>query len=190
MTRILYNLLFPLAFLVILPRYLARMFHRGGYLHDFGQRFARYAPELRARFDRGEWIWVHAVSVGELLIALKLLDELHRRHPAWHFIVSSTTSTAHALALGRQTDWWVPVYTPVDFPHLVRRALDAVRPRAIVLTESEMWPNFIWTARRRHITVILVNARVSQRSARRYRRFAPVLRAVTRHLQAIGLQEK
>ena len=145
---------------------------------------------MRARFDRGEWIWVHAVSVGELLIALKLLDELHRRHPAWHFIVSSTTSTAHALALGRQTDWWVPVYTPVDFPHLVRRALDAVRPRAIVLTESEMWPNFIWTARRRNIPVILVNARVSPRSARRYRRFAPVLRAVTRHLQAVGLQEK
>ena len=190
MTRILYNLLFPLAFLVILPRYLVRMVRRGGYRLDFGQRFARYAPELRSRFDRGEWIWVHAVSVGELLIALKLLDELHRRHPAWRFAVSSTTSTAHALALGRQTDWWVPIYAPVDFPPLVRRALDAVRPRAVVLTESEMWPNFIWTAQRRHIPVVLVNARVSPRSARRYRRFAPVLRAVTRHLQAIGLQEK
>ena len=190
MTRFLYNLLFPLAFLVILPCYLARMFRRGDYRRDFSQRFARYTPELRSRFDHGEWVWVHAVSVGELLIALKLLDELHRRHPAWRFAVSSTTSTAHALALERQTDWWVPIYTPVDFPPFVRRALDAIRPRAIVLTESEMWPNFIWTARRRHIPVVLVNARVSPRSARRYRRFAPVLRAVTRHLQAVGLQEK
>ena len=190
MTRFLYNLLFPLAFLVILPCYLARMFRRGDYRRDFGQRFARYSPELLARFDRGEWIWIHAVSVGELLTALKLLDELHRRHPAWRFAVSSTTSTAHALALERQTDWWVPIYTPVDFPLFVRRALDAIRPRAIVLTESEMWPNFIWTARRRRIPVVLVNARVSPRSARRYRRFASVLRSVTRNLQAVGLQEK
>jgi len=190
MTRFLYNLLFPLAFLVILPRYLVRMFRRGDYRRDFGQRFARYTPELRARFDRGEWIWVHAVSVGELLVALKLLDALHRRHPAWRFAVSSTTSTAHALALERQTDWWIPLYTPVDFSFFVRRALNTVRPRAIVLTESEMWPNFIWMAHRRRIPVVLVNARVSPRSARRYHRFAPILRAVTQHLHEVGLQEE
>jgi 3-deoxy-D-manno-octulosonic-acid transferase len=190
MTRLLYNLLFPFALLAILPRYLARMFRRGGFRRDFGQRFARYDPALRGEFAQGEWIWVHAVSVGELLIALKLLGELHRRHPSWRFVVSSTTSTAHALALGRRQDWWVPVYTPVDFPPFVRRALDAVRPRAIVLVESEMWPNFVWTAAGRGLPVLLVNARVSPRSARRYRRFAPVLRAVTRHLSAVGLQEK
>lgn len=190
MTRLFYNLLFPFAFLVILPRYLARMFRRGDYRRDFGQRFARYAPELRARFTDGPWIWVHAVSVGELLIALKLLDELHRRRPDWRFAVSSTTSTAHALALEKQQDWWVPIYTPVDFPPIVRRAFDAVKPRAIVLTESEMWPNFIWTAAARDLPIMLVNARVSPRSDRRYRRFAPLLRSVTRHLDAVGLQEK
>lgn len=190
MTRFFYNLLFPFAFVVILPRYLARMFRRGDYRSDFGQRFARYAPGLRNRFAGGEWIWVHAVSVGELRIALKLLEELHHRHPGWRFAVSSTTSTAHALALNEQQDWWVPVYTPVDFPPIVRRALDVVRPRAILLTESEMWPNFVWTAARRAIPVLLVNARVSPRSSRRYRRFAPLLRSVTRHLAAVGLQEK
>lgn len=190
MTRFVYNLLFPFAFLALLPRYLSRMFRRGDYRRDFGQRFARYSDELRGRFGHGDWIWVHAVSVGELLIALKLLAELHRRHPSWRFVVSSTTSTAHALALSRQEDWWVPVYSPVDFPPVVRRALDSVRPRAIILTESEMWPNFIWTAADRGLPVVLVNARVSPRSGRRYRRFARVLRAVTRHLAGVGLQEK
>jgi len=189
MTRLLYKLLFPLVFLAVLPRYLARMFKRGGFRQNFGQRFARYAPEIRERFRQGEWLWVHAVSVGELLIALKLLDELHRRHPHWRFAVSSTTSTAHALALARQQDWWVPLYTPVDFAGVVRRALDGVRPRAIILTESEMWPNFVWEAARRGLPVVLVNARVSPRSARRYRKFAPILRSVTRHLAAVGLQE-
>ena len=190
MTRLFYNLLFPLAFLVILPCYLARMFRRGDFRRDFGQRFARYAPELRARFARGPWIWIHAVSVGELLIALKLLDELHRRHPDWRFAVSSTTSTAHTLALSKQQDWWVPIYTPVDLPPIVRHALDTVRPRAIILTESEIWPNFVWTAARRGLPAVLVNARVSPRSGRRYRRFAPLLRAVTHHLAVVGLQEK
>jgi 3-deoxy-D-manno-octulosonic-acid transferase len=190
MTRLLYNLLFPFAFLAILPRYLQSMFRRGDYRRDFGQRFARYEPALRERLRHGAWIWVHAVSVGELLIALKLLDELHRRHPDWKFVVSSTTSTAHALALEKQQDWWVPVYTPVDFQPVVRRAFDLVQPRAVILTESEMWPNFIWTAARRQIPVLLVNARVSPRSARRYRRFARILRPVTRCLRFVGLQEK
>jgi len=189
MMRLLYNLLFPFALLAILPRYLTRMFRRGGFREDFGQRFARYAPELRDRFGRGDWIWVHAVSVGELLIALKLLEELHRRHPAWQFVVSSTTSTAHALALQRQQDWWVPVYTPVDFAPVVRKALNVIRPRAIVLTESEMWPNFVWQADDRRIPIVLVNARVSPRSERRYRRFAAFLRPVAGRLSAVGLQE-
>jgi len=190
MIRFLYNLLFPLALLVILPRYLARMFRRGDYRRDFGQRFARYSPELRNRLASGEWLWVHAVSVGELLIALKLLAELHRRRPEWKFIVSSTTSTAHALALSKQQDWWIPVYTPVDFAPVVRKAFDQARPRAVILTESEMWPNFVWIAADRSIPVIMVNARVSPRSAARYRRFAPVLRPVAGKLAAVGLQEK
>ena len=190
MIRFFYNLLFPLALLVILPRYLARMFRRGDYRRDFGQRFARYSPELRNRLASGQWLWVHAVSVGELLIALKLLAELHRRRPEWKFIVSSTTSTAHALALSKQQDWWVPVYTPVDFAPVVRKAFDQARPRAVILTESEMWPNFVWTAADRNTPVIMVNARVSQRSAARYRRFAPLLRPVAGKLAAVGLQEK
>ncbi|MEX1045714.1 MAG: glycosyltransferase N-terminal domain-containing protein [Chthoniobacterales bacterium] len=189
MTRLLYTLLFPLAFLAILPRYLARMVRRGGFRRDFGQRFGRYDPDLRERFRHGEWFWVHAVSVGELLIALKLLAELHRRHPAWRFVVSSTTSTAHDLARQKQQDWWVPVYTPVDFGPVVRHAFAAVRPRAVILTESEMWPAFIWSAAARDLPVLLINARVSPRSARRYHRFAPLLRTVTRHLAGVGLQE-
>lgn len=187
--RLLYNIVFPVVFLAALPAYLLRMVRRGGFRRDFSQRFARYSPEVMARFASGPWIWVHAVSVGELLVALKVVGELHRRHPDWRFVISSTTSTAHALALARQDDWLLPVYTPLDLPWIVRRALDAVRPRAIILTESEMWPNFLWSASDRGIPVVLVNARVSPRSERRYRRFACILRPVTRHLAAVGLQE-
>ena len=187
--RLLYNAVFPLALLLSLPAYLVRMVRRGNYRRDFSQRLGRYAPELRARFASGEWFWVHAVSVGEFLVALKIIGELHRRHPSWRFVISSTTSTAHALALSKQQDWWVPVYTPIDLRSFVKRALNAVRPRAVVLVEGEMWPNFVWTCTDRGIPVVLANARVSPRSARRYRKFARIARSVARHLSGAGLQE-
>ena len=187
--RLLYNAVFPLILLLSLPAYLVRMVRRGNYRRDFGQRLGRYAPELRARFAAGEWFWVHAVSVGEFLVALKIIGELHRRHPTWRFVVSSTTSTAHALALSKEQDWWVPVYTPIDLGSFVKRALGAVRPRAVVLVEGEMWPNFVWTCADRGIPVVLANARVSPRSAARYRKFAGVVRSVARHLCGAGLQE-
>lgn len=189
MIRFLYNVLLPLGILAVLPRYLLRMFRRGNFRRDFGQRFARFSPELREHFCHGEWVWVHAVSVGELLVAMKVVEELHRRNPEWKFVISNTTSTAHAIALTKQQDWLVAIYGPLDLAPFVRRAFDLVRPLAIVLTESEMWPNFIWEAARRSVPVLLINARMSPRSQRRFQRFAPLVRTVTRHLCAVGLQE-
>jgi 3-deoxy-D-manno-octulosonic-acid transferase len=187
--RFLYNAIFPLVLLVMLPAYLLRMVRRGNYRRDFAQRFGRYRPELRQRFAEGRWVWVHAVSVGELLIALKIIGELHRRHPEWRFAVSSTTSTAHSIALEKSEDWWVPIYTPLDLPNFVRSALDSVRPQCVILVEGEMWPNFVWACADRGIPVVLANARVSPRSARRYRRFARIARSVAQHLSGAGLQE-
>ncbi|MFM8458264.1 MAG: 3-deoxy-D-manno-octulosonic acid transferase [Chthoniobacterales bacterium] len=187
--RFLYNLVFPIVLMVSLPGYLLRMVRRGNYRRDFAQRLGRYSPGLQSRFARGEWIWVHAVSVGELLVALKIIAELHRRQHGWNFVVSSTTSTAHALALEKRAEWLVPVYTPIDLPFFVRRALDAVRPKAVVLVEGEMWPNFVWTCRDRKISVVLTNARVSPRSARRYEKFAGIARTVVSQLTAVGVQQ-
>ena len=186
--RFLYNVVFPIVLLVSLPAYLLRMVRRGNYRRDFAQRLGRYSPDLRHRFAHGDWIWVHAVSVGELLVAMKIIGELHRRRPSWRFVVSSTTSTAHALALEKCTDWLVPVYTPIDLPCFVRRALDAVHPKAVVLVEGEMWPNFVWMNRDRGVPVVLTNARVSPRSARRYEKFASIARTVASRLSAVGVQ--
>lgn len=187
--RLIYNAVFPLLLLLLLPAYLLRMVRRGNYRRDFGQRLGSYTVETRKRFEHGEWFWVHAVSVGELLVGLKIIAELHRRHPSWQFAVSSTTSTAHALALERKESWLVPIYTPIDLPFFVRRALDAVRPKAVVLVEGEMWPNFVWNCADRGIPVVLANARVSPRSANRYRRFSRIARSVVKHLAGAGLQD-
>ncbi|MBO7684574.1 MAG: 3-deoxy-D-manno-octulosonic acid transferase, partial [Kiritimatiellae bacterium] len=176
-----YNLLFALAYPFLLPGFLVRMLRRGGYARRFGDRFALYPPGLfgegRGLFESHRpyrpgpegFVWVHAVSVGEVQVAGQLMREWRAAEPSVRFCFSTTSSTGWRMAEREVADGDVLIYNPLDFPSFVKSALRAVRPRAVVLTESEIWPNFILTARRYGIPLFLVNARVSDRSAPRYR---------------------
>jgi 3-deoxy-D-manno-octulosonic-acid transferase len=173
-----YNLLFTLGFLLLLPRFFQRMLRRGGYGRDFGHRLGRYTPALRGRLAEGGRVWVHAVSVGELFVALAFLKEWRRRRPGVRFVLSTTTSTAYALAGRRLAPEDALIYFPVDFPPVMNRVLGLMRPSAVVLMETEIWPNLIRLAAGRGVPVFLVNGRLSARSARRY----GLLRTLTRRL--------
>ena len=171
MKWILYNVLFAIAYFAMLPHFLWRMKRRGGYRDRFADRFGRYPRDVAAALAgmHGKAIWVHAVSVGEVGVAGQLMRALREKDPSLRFVLSTTSSTGWAQARRTAGPDDVAIYYPVDFPRCVRRALDAVRPRAVVLAESEIWPNFIRAARRRGIPLFLANARVSDRSAPRYK---------------------
>ena len=156
-----YNVAFTVAYLLLLPRFILRMWRRGGYRRDFLQRFALYREPVLSRLREGGRVWVHAVSVGEVNVAVRLMEEMRRERPGTRFVLSTTTSTGHAIAESKLEDDDVLVYFPVDFPVVVRRALSMVRPEALILTECELWPNMIRTATGRGIPVILVNGRIS-----------------------------
>jgi len=130
------------------------------------------------------YIWIHAVSVGEVQVAGQLMREWRKVEPDVRFCFSTTSSTGWRMAEREITERDVLIYNPLDFPNFVKSALKTVRPRAIVLTESEIWPNFILTAKRYGIPLFLINARVSDRSAPRYKLarffFKDVLSAFTR----------
>jgi 3-deoxy-D-manno-octulosonic-acid transferase len=185
-----YNLLFPFALAVLLPGFLMRMFRRGNYRDRFGQRFGIYSGSLRRRVAGKNWTWIHAVSVGEALIALKLAKKMKARRADLHLVLSTTTSTGFALASKSAADWLEVIYNPVDFPPFVRRALDVFRPEQIVLIEAEVWPNLVGSARRRGIPVSLVNARLSPRSESRFRRFRFLTGPLFRMLNLICVQEQ
>ncbi len=172
-----YNLLFPLVLLALLPGAILRMARRGNYAHKFGQRFGSYSRNTKAELldKRGKWIWVHAVSVGEVLIALKFIRELQQDRDI-PVLLSTTTSTGFALANEARTKSLEVIYHPVDFLFTVRRILDLIRPRALVLVEAEIWPNLTFEAKRLGAKVIVINARLSVRSEARYR-FIRVLAA-------------
>ncbi len=169
MKKVVYNLLFAVVYPFLLPGFIVRMLRRGGYAARMGDRFALYPDEVLAKFREGGFVWIHAVSVGEVQVAGQLMREWRKVEPGVKFVFSTTSSTGWKMAEKEISERDVLIYNPLDFPNFVKSALKTVRPRAVVLTESEIWPNFIWTARRYRIPVFLINARVSDRSAPRYK---------------------
>ncbi|MBV8899780.1 MAG: hypothetical protein JOY92_06660 [Verrucomicrobia bacterium] len=183
---ILYNLLLPVVLLVSFPGYFRRMRKRGGYRKNFGQRFGFFSSELRHALGGGGWSWIRAVSVGEMVQALSLAEELKRQDGTFRAVISTTTSTGYALGQRRSQPAWLQViYSPVDFYPVVARVWRRLQPREVILVDSDLWPSFLACARANGVPVHLANARLSPRSRKRYetlRRIAePLLwRQVTR----------
>lgn len=184
----LYNFLFAIAYVLMMPKFLLRMAKRGGYANRFADRFGRYPKDIRDRLTDGTpRVWIHAVSVGEVAVAGQLMDELRRQRPGLAFVLSVTSSTGWAQAEKRVGPNDVLIYNPLDYPGCVRRALRTFRPLAYVITETELWPNIIRRVTDLGIPAFLVNARISDHSAPGYRRlrcwFGPVLNRLT-HIYA------
>jgi 3-deoxy-D-manno-octulosonic-acid transferase len=193
---LIYNFLFPLALLAMAPRALQKMRQRGGRWRDLWQRLGFFSAEQREAFAalrrRGPLVWMHAVSVGEVGIGRKLILEILRARPQVSFVLSTTTPTGFALAaeFARTMPLQiVAVYNPLDGFFTVRRCLAAIAPAKLVLVEAEVWPNLVAAAARRGIPVELVNARLSPRSERRYRRFRALTAPVFSLLARVQVQE-
>jgi 3-deoxy-D-manno-octulosonic-acid transferase len=164
----LYSLLLMAVLAVGAPYWLARMSlpgkDRGRYRAGLWQRLGRVPAQLRAAVAGRQVVWVHAVSVGEVLAATRLVAELETAlGPGWLIVVSTTTATGQALAKQRFGAERV-FYYPLDFAWAVRAYLRALRPRLVILMESELWPRMLVECSRRGIPVAVVNARVSDRS--------------------------
>ena len=165
------------------------MVRRGGYREKFGQRLGIYDRELRVRLAKQRSTWFHAVSVGEVMIALKLAQQLRTLEPDVHCVLTTTTTTGFALANKNAPPWIQVLYTPLDFWPVMRRAFSVIRPARIILVEAEIWPNLAAEAHARRIPLVLVNARLSPRSERRFRRFRFFVAPTFRLLDLVCVQE-
>lgn len=182
-----YRLLLPGLFLVAFPTWIIKMAKRGGFGSGLRERISWYltSPD----YEPCGAVHLHAVSVGESLLALKLLREWRKVDPQQKFVLSTGTSTGHEVACNNAPEDVRVVYAPLDFRWMVRRYLNRFEPSQIVLVEGEAWPNLLHECRRRAIPVRLVNARVSPRSKRRYRKFAAWIRPVFSLLDQVAVQE-
>jgi len=189
MIRFIYNLFWPIGLLFFLPGYFVKMIRRGGYREKFGQRMGIYDGELRVRLSKQESTWLHAVSVGEVNIALKLAHALRALEPDLRCVLTTTTTTGFALANKNGPAWIEVIYTPLDYWPIMRRAFSAIRPTRILLVEAEVWPNLVALAHECRIPTILVNARLSPRSESRFRRFRFFVAPTFRLLDLVCAQE-
>jgi 3-deoxy-D-manno-octulosonic-acid transferase len=172
---LLYSLLLGVALLLGLPYWLYQMIRQGKYRSGLGERLGRVPPRLAASKDTRPAIWVHAVSVGEVLAIAGLVAAM-REHFAQHrVVISTTTDTGQTLARKRFGEENVFCF-PVDLGFAIRPYLRALDPQLIVLAETEFWPNFLRLAHARGACITVVNARISDRSYPNYHRFRALWR--------------
>lgn len=188
MIRFLYNLGFHIFFLLSAPFYFLKMWKRGNWQPGFGHRFARYDSKFKQALTNRDVLWFHAVSVGEVNICTQLIRAIEPRVPAAKIVVSTTTSTGMAELQKKLPAHIAKIYYPIDTRSCVRRAFRVIKPRAVVLMEAEIWPNFLWRARDVGTPVFLVNARLSERSNRGYQQWGFLFRKIFHSFAGVGCQ--
>lgn len=168
----LYRIITAAAMIVLAPYYALRGWRKGEPAGTLWQRLgvlpSQFTNEGAAESRRDGAIWIHAVSVGEVLAAKPLVDGLKKRFPRRRVCLSTTTETGQRLARERIQAADAIFYFPLDWVVPVRKALGAIRPAAVIVMETEIWPNFLREARRMDVPVIFANARISERSFKRF----------------------
>ena len=188
--RTLYNILFTVLFGLSAPYYFVRMSRRGNWQAGFSQRFGHYDSKFKQAITNRHVVWIHAVSVGEVNLCTQLIRALEPRVPNVKIIVSTTTTTGMGVLEERLPSHISRIYYPVDSRSSVTRAIATIGPKAVILVEAEVWPNFLWRLRELNKPVFLVNARLSDRSFHGYKRFGMLFRPIFASFAGIGAQNE
>ncbi len=182
---LIYSALLTIAAILTSPYWLAIGLKKKKYLQNVGQRFGwRLSPPAASARP----LWLHAVSVGEVLAAKVIFLALRKARPALPIVVSTVTVTGQELALREMPDAAAVFYFPFDWGWCVRRFLKRLHPRCVVLLETELWPNFLRECRRREIPVLLANGRLSIRSLRRYSVVRSLIRRMIQNVTLLAVQ--
>lgn len=188
--RLIYNTLFTVLFWLSAPFYFLKMWRRGNWKAGFGERFGNYDAKVKQAITNRHTLWLHAVSVGEVNICTHLIQAIEPRLPNVKLVVSTTTSTGMGELKKRLPSHIQKIYYPIDRRPWVIKALGTIHPEAVILVEAEIWPNFLWQCAQMGIPVFLINARLSERSYRGYRRWSFLFRPLFAQLAGVGCQNE
>lgn len=180
------NLVYLVLLVVFSPWLAYSAIRKGKYREGWGAKLFGRVPR---REEEGPCVWLHAVSVGEVNAIAPLLTRLEQQHPQWVYVISTTTKTGFDLAWKKYAPRTV-FYCPLDFSWSVRRAMRRIRPDLLVLVELELWPNLIATAKRRGAKVAVISGRLSDHSARGYRRIRPLVARLLGHMDLVAVQNQ
>jgi 3-deoxy-D-manno-octulosonic-acid transferase len=182
-----YSLLTLLVFMIVSPYFVYQAIRYKKYIGSLRQRLG-FLP-LSFNFDGDASIWIHAVSVGEVLMARALAADLKARYPRLRLFLSTTTMTGQQVARRNQYVDGV-FYFPFDWTFIVRRTLAIVKPRLFIMMETEIWPNLLRACRRQGVRTVVINGRISERSYPRYRLVRPMFRRVLADVDRFCMQSE
>lgn len=181
--RQVYSLVLYLLLPLVLLRLLWRSIKAPGYRRRWAERFGWFTPP-----NTGGGLWIHAVSVGEVQAVLPLIRRLLADHPRLPITVTTTTPTGSARVLEQLGEQVFHVYFPYDLPLALRAFMRRIRPRVLLMVETEVWPNLLYACRRNGVYALLANARLSERSARGYARLGRFARQVFAGIDQVAAQ--
>ncbi|MDP8263066.1 MAG: 3-deoxy-D-manno-octulosonic acid transferase [Candidatus Ancaeobacter aquaticus] len=191
MMRVVYNVGIYIYFIISSPYYIFSLFTREKYRAGFRSRLGFIPKKIVKQVKGRKSIWFHAVSVGEVLAVLPLIELTKQVFPQYHIVLSTTTMTSNILARNDERTGDISVvYFPLDFPWAVKKFMSVIHPQLIVLTETEIWPNFLACAASRNIPVILANGRISPNSFKHYILIKDFFKEVVKDIALFGMQSE
>lgn len=182
-----YNLLLAASIILILPWWLLNLI-RGKYRKGFWQRMGYYSDEIKRGLINQSPIWIHAVSVGEVIASTSLIKSLRKEYPDIKIILSTVTDTGQKIARERIKEADYIIYFPFDFSWSVKGALNTINPIICIIMETELWPNFLREANKKAIPVAVINGRISERSFKRYRMISLFMKDVLESVTLFSMQ--
>lgn len=185
-----YNFLLALLLIPSLPFFVWKLLTTPKHRAGLAQRLGLSLPNIPGQNSPIRPIWIHAVSVGEVLATVPMVRKLRQTRPDQPIVISTITPTAQAVARRTFPEVQAVIYFPFDLPFCTRRILHAVRPRLFIHTETEIWPNFLLLLGRAGIPSLIINGRISARSCRQYGWFRFFFREVLRSVSAFGMQSR
>ncbi len=165
---LLYDVLLFIAALFALPYYAVKMVFTGKYRKSLGPKLGLMDPAIFQNMRGSPRIWIHAVSVGEVTAAEPIVASLRMHFPESCIVLSTSTETGQEMARLLVTGVTSFIYYPLDIPFVVKKVIAKVRPDVIVLTETELWPNFIRACKEQGAKIVVINGRISQHSYQKY----------------------
>ena len=183
-------ILYDIAFLIFAAAYLPYLLIRGKGREGFCSRFGFFPLALPQALKGKKTIWIHAVSVGEVLAVLNLIRVVRERLPEYTIVLSTVTSTGNQLAGSKLKDEAVVIYAPVDFSWVVRRYIKIIRPQMYICAETEIWPNLYSFLRAGRIPIVLINGRISDRAFAGYRKIPFVMTHILKCVRLFCMQSR
>lgn len=181
-------IIFDLIFLIYAVLYLPYLLLTGRWYKGFQMRFGIFPLLIREKLLKKQNIWIHAVSVGEVIVIDGIITELRKRYPQYQYVATVTTKMGLEIAYKRLADKAIVIPAPLDLSFIVSRFLRLIKPKVYIAAETEIWPNLLLALESRCIQSVLVNGRISDRSYPRYRLIRWILKPILSTIDMLGMQ--